>query len=411
MKKTIIFFPIEIGVAHLSRSLAVAEELHARGNKVLFAIPERKKHIFASSPVTFIIIKNLLEQDTLMSVKKLIDANYLKSFIHEDYELIKKYKPDCIVADFNLSALVAAYALDVPIVNITGSGALPYGCYIPNPDLNKLLYTFIDLLLNKALWNMKSNIAKALVKNLETYGKKISVNEFFDNMHYIVPEHEGYLQARPGNSTISYVGPLAWDGFRKKPFALAPSKKKTIYLSFGGTGFDGEKLIELSSKLLNSGYRVVVSSSTIAKAGDFTSHKDLIVAPFVNGQDVSRCVDLVVCHGGYGTMCDAINAGKPIVAIPFNPDQLLHAFRFQEYGLAVSTINFSPLFLLDFVKMNWTRFQNLGSDVPTEIIMEKIHDVFSNYASYTRNIQKMKHLFSEEYSVKKAADLVEKIKG
>ena len=119
MKKTIVFFPVEIGIAHVSRSLAVAEELYKRGYKVIFAIPKRKRHIFLSSPVRFVTIKNLLEKDTLMSVRKLIDADYLTPFIMEDYEVLRTYKADCAVVDFNLSALVAAYAADIPIINIT----------------------------------------------------------------------------------------------------------------------------------------------------------------------------------------------------------------------------------------------------------------------------------------------------
>ncbi len=409
MKKTILFFPVEIGVAHISRSLAVAEVLYSRGHRVFFAIPKRKLSIFQASPVTFVTTSSLLHKDSLMSVKNLVDADYLAPFIEESYEIIKKHKPDCVVTDFNLSSLVGAYALRIPIVNITGSGALPYGCYFPNPALNPLIHKFIYWPLQFALWQMKARIAKALLESMRNYGRTMTLSEFFEKMQYIVPEADSYLPSHSDKVKVAYVGPLAWNGFRKSAFTLPPSQKKTIYLSFGGTGFDGEKLKKLSERLIENGYRVIVSSSTIADSDDFIKHSDLIVKPFINGQQASRIADLVICHGGYGTMCDAVNAGKPIVAIPFNPDQLLHAFRFQEYGIAVSTIRFSPSFLFDFLKMNWARFQNLGSEVPIEDIMKKVEYVFQNYKAFTERIDKHKVMFDEKDSAKKAADQIESV--
>ena len=50
-KKTILFLPIEVGVAHITRSLAIAEDLHMRDYAVLFALPKRKQSLFAKTPL------------------------------------------------------------------------------------------------------------------------------------------------------------------------------------------------------------------------------------------------------------------------------------------------------------------------------------------------------------------------
>jgi hypothetical protein len=41
-QKTILFLPIEVGLAHITRSLAVAEVLADKSHKVIFALPKRK---------------------------------------------------------------------------------------------------------------------------------------------------------------------------------------------------------------------------------------------------------------------------------------------------------------------------------------------------------------------------------
>lgn len=408
-KKTIVFFPIEIGIAHISRSLAVAEALQARGHKVVFALPKRKQAVFRRSPVHFVEVKNFLPKDSLMNVSKLVDGTFLPPFVKEEVLLLKKYRADCAVVDFRLSALVSAKALGIPIVNITGSGGLPFGCYFPNPNMNPLVYNLVTPVAQRLIWMAKKKVAATLLRSLKSYGKIVSVDDFFRRMHYIVPETPDYLPVLSKKLTISYVGPLGWAGFQTMHEFFPPSKKKTVYLSFGGTGFDRKKLLALSVALLKSGYRVIVSSSTIAQPEDFPSDPHLYVKRFMDGKAASQVSDLVVCHGGYGTVTDAIQAGKPVVVIPFNPDQLLHVFRLQELGMARSTLGFSPSFLVDILRMNWSRFQNMGSGVSIEQVLREVKKVFADYRLFNAAIQKHGYMFTEKNSSAKAADAVEKV--
>lgn len=47
---------------------------------------------------------------------------------------------------------------------------------------------------------------------------------------------------------------------------------------------------------------------------------------------LERCA-VVVCHGGYGTLLDAIDAGTPLVVVPFGADQPINARSVERLGI------------------------------------------------------------------------------
>ncbi|MGK2849337.1 MAG: glycosyltransferase [Candidatus Limnocylindrales bacterium] len=49
---------------------------------------------------------------------------------------------------------------------------------------------------------------------------------------------------------------------------------------------------------------------------------------------LDRC-SVVVCHGGYGTLLDAVDAGVPLVVVPFGADQPVNAAAIQRLGIGI----------------------------------------------------------------------------
>lgn len=411
-RKTIIFFPIEIGIAHLTRSLAIAQELSKRKHKIIFAVPARKQKFVREAGITPHLIKSLSLSDDLSFLKKFKDFSYLTSLAKEELSLLEKYRPNCVVVDFRLTAVAASAAKQISTVFITGSGGLPYGCYLPNPGFPEVLHSITSPFIQKIVWSAKMKYLTLLAKLAQFLGSKDTEDTLFRKMVYIVPEAKSYLPPLDKRTAIHHVGPIFWEGFdHYKPSWLDEIKPdgKTIYLTFGGTGFDGDKLIDLSKALIEKGYRVVVSSSTIAKINNFPKDKNLFVSPYVSGFAISRRVDLVICHGGYGTMMQAALSGKPVVAIPFNPDQYLHALRFQELGLGKTLVHFHPSMLLNFYRSNWQAFQDSGSSVPLAKIVETVEEVLDKKDTYSRSIAKFREKISKGNSVKKSADIIEDV--
>lgn len=414
MKPTILFFPLEIGIAHIARSLALAEELHQRGYNVIFALPKRKQSLFKNTSVKMVDILPYAEIDSLGFLPQLQNADFLEKHTRAELKLFAKYKPDIVVVDFRLTALASARITNTPIVYVSGGGGLPYGSYIPNFwHLPKPFRNVFSAIIQHLLWQQKKQFLHRFLHIGKSYGKQYDLPQFIRNMRYIVPEIPTYLPQVNQNITVSHVGLLEWRGFENLPSPgwLSKIKRngKTIYITFGGTGFDKTKLVRLATTFVDQGFRVIVSTSVIAEPADFPQHPNLFVAKYLPGDAVCARVDAIICHGGYGTMMQAVKAGIPVIAIPFNPDQLLHALRFDELGLSKCIVKIDLTWCLSVVKLDWKNLLAMGKRIPVETIVSTLKEVLSEKEKYAQSMKKFAQKMSEYDGPRLAADTVEEM--
>ncbi len=408
MRKKILFFPVESGLAHITRSLAIAEELKKRRHEVIFAITPNKQTFIKKSGIRTVDLPECLsETDFVTNINKLKDKVFIANLVKEDLKVLNTIKPDAVVVDFRPPSTAAAVLYNRPAFFLTGSGGLPFGCHIPNPQLPNFLFSLIESLLQKAVWRAKFQFLEPVLTVAQQYDNTITFDSFYQKMIYIVPEISTYLPRVAREISIFYTGPIIWPGFeRYQPRWLDTLKPsgKTIYLTFGGTGFDKEKLINTAVELTKIGYTVVVSTGTIAEVSDFPQMENLFVEKYVSGNEIVKKVDLVVCHGGYGTLIQAVLAGKPTVSIPFNPDQLLHSLRFRELGLGecLFSFDFSILF-----GINWQRLMDLGKRISTKQIVIAIEQVLARKEIYQQAIDRFRQQFSDIPGHIVAADVIE----
>ncbi len=59
------------------------------------------------------------------------------------------------------------------------------------------------------------------------------------------------------------------------------------------------------------------------------------IAAFLPQRAVLERCSAVVCHGGYGTILDAIDAAVPLVVVPFGADQHINARSVERLGIGL----------------------------------------------------------------------------
>ncbi|OGK13131.1 hypothetical protein A3A93_04190 [Candidatus Roizmanbacteria bacterium RIFCSPLOWO2_01_FULL_38_12] len=405
--KTYLFFALEVGIAHIVRSLAVAEELLDRGHKVFFVLPKRKQMVIKKTKVKLLDITGYMEKDSINVINVFDNKKLIKKVISEEIRLMEKINPDGVISDSRYSATVSAIHKGIQVFFISGTNTLPGTFYIPRTPFNaftRFLIPFVEFMIKR----FKDNIVSTLVKNSNL---PVSSEEVWNKPTYLIPEFPGYVPIK-AKSIVNYhyIFPISWKGFK---FSTPPwlSKIKpdgnTVYLTFGGTGFDSKKLIEITEALLKSGYRVLVSSGTIVDPSKFVKHKNLFVEKFLPGQEVAKRVDLVVCHGGHGTIMDAIIQNKPVVTIPFNPDQLFHSARVAELGMGLYISKFRLRDLRNVFNKRWNKFETVGKKTEPSDVVEKVRYILNNYSDFQKNITK----FKKNYKVdpEKAANIIERL--
>jgi len=148
----------------------------------------------------------------------------------------------------------------------------------------------------------------------------------------------------PDIAAVPNVQHLRPIGFDESPGALLPAsvgmlaRRPTIYVTLG-TVFN--EALHLFSAILEglreADYNIIV---TIGKGGDpaalGTLPTNVLIERYIPQSLLLPCCDLVISHGGSGTMLGAVNAGLPQLAIPQAADQFINAAAIVRAGLGLS---------------------------------------------------------------------------
>lgn len=102
--------------------------------------------------------------------------------------------------------------------------------------------------------------------------------------------------------------------------------KPAIYIS---TGSSGKSIIP---KIVHN--TCLLDFNLIVSGGDREyESENAIFRNFVNFDEIADEVDLVICHGGNGTVYQALNYGKRIITVPYIFEQEWNVQRFSELDL------------------------------------------------------------------------------
>ncbi len=128
--------------------------------------------------------------------------------------------------------------------------------------------------------------------------------------------------------------------------------KKTIYVSMGSSG-NWEDVAFLNINYY-SRYNIIAAGNSEGKL--WAPH--ITCVNFVNADDVFPAVDLVICHGGNGTIYQALAHGIPLLCMTAHFEQEWNVTAIQNAGLALSIDDTDPADLPAIIE-TWTERKNL----------------------------------------------------
>jgi UDP:flavonoid glycosyltransferase YjiC (YdhE family) len=99
-----------------------------------------------------------------------------------------------------------------------------------------------------------------------------------------------------------------------------------------------------------------------------------ITDAFVPAKEISRKSDLVICHGGQGTLQTAIMSGVPLLGYPGQPEQKINLQHLRDFGAAVMV---SPY--------RWTA-ENIRREVTSMIKNPRYKDKALGLKNYARSL-------------------------
>ncbi len=331
-QKRILFAGEAVCFAHVVRPLALARGLKAQRPEfdIHFACGERYLSLTRGSGIqthTIPTTDNETIFKNLNANRPGYDIKTLQRYIEAEQALIQNLNPDIVIGDNRLSLSISCRLENVPYINLVNAYWSPYYTLgFPVPDL--AVTRFLGNQISRML--MPIALPISFRKQAEPYNQLCrqnglppigSLKDVFtsgDQVLYVDIPELSPTRERPGHH--NYSGPVLWEPDVELPESImeCPPDQKQVYVTMGSSG-DTAMTATTVSVCRSLGYRVVVSSTD--QEDDWNNDPDVIAAPLLPGMAVMQHCDLMICHGGSGTVYQALSQGIPVLGICANADQ------------------------------------------------------------------------------------------
>lgn len=337
----ILVLPYSHTLSHLSRPLEISKQLKINGCEIIFGGSKSKAHFIQNEHFQF---QEIFEPDpgilySRIRNKKIrfVDDDTLNKMIVSDLNLFHKVKPDLVLSDGRFSAMVSTQIAGIKhaaIVNASSTAyrAIPYfpfikrpvfDCYPCNNFLVNICNSF-NLKFEMFMFDNIMNIFKKLSKKHNLDYTVTATNCLCGTDLTLIADNPEYFPTKKLPSNYQYIGPVTWKAHKslENPqwWPVKKNGAKLIYITMGTTGEEG-----LFQKIYDF-FKSKKDTICIITTGEQTDQikpipGQIYVTAFMDGDTIMKNADLVICHGGNGTIYQALSFGKPVIGIPVIPDQ------------------------------------------------------------------------------------------
>lgn len=320
-KPLLLIFPFGL-LSHYLRCLTLAKHLRAYFH-ILFAYDEKFTEFISKEDFQTFSCLSLNAKEVLQCVKKFdfswINEHSLEPVYLDQVRVIGLLKPAVVLGDTSPTLKMAAEKTGIMYISLMNGYMSKYYSFARKISrthpLHKFLSYFpgyiVDALTQKgeamAFFSVHSAFKKIRRKHRLSF-KKYYPDELEGNLNLICDLDDLFPQKElPSN--YMQIAPLYYDP-NDAPVPLQDKldkNKKTIFVSMGSSG-DWENVSFLNHPAFH-GYNII----TAADRDSILHGEHIIKVPFVNVHEVFPGTDLVICHGGNGTIYQALLYGIPVL--------------------------------------------------------------------------------------------------
>jgi len=335
---------------HVNPTLAIIEELIARGEEVVYYLPERFRRTIEAMGATFHPYQSMLftrergqseppvspaNGDQRIAMLPVMMIQESLKVIPQLLESVRAEQADCLIYDsMFLWGRIVARTLHIPAVALRPS-------YAANQQSNVFGSYAQRFQLSPGRMEILNNTLAQLSARYDVPPFDISSILMHTEPLKIVFLPRAF---QPGGETFDerylFVGPSfqphrdAHDDFPVEQLGTQP----LLYISLG-TVFNNQ--IDFYRTCFtafdDTEWQVVLSMGPdIDRAALPTIPGNFIVAPRVPQLDVLSRANLFISHGGMNSVMESLSYGVPLVVIPQISEQAVTAQRVQELGLGIA---------------------------------------------------------------------------
>lgn len=323
----ILMMTCGIGMGHASRCISLAEKMPGN-TEILFAsygcgyemLKEHGKYKIVKLPgIKFYGQNGGL--DIKYTAKKSMDLPFifLKSIYHES-KIIKKFRPDVIVADAHYSAPITAKVLGIPCIMIT----------------NELTLNFSELYPEEKTMEYLENGLKKFIIDVTNQCNAILIPDIQNSIE--IP-----LKLRP---KVIFTGPFLKQRVEKMDDKKKLREKlgfrvdeKIVLVTVGGSEF-GKRLVSLIYKASENIHcdRIIIATGPQIDSDLIPESDKIIKKKFLeNIMEWMKLSDIIISLAGHTTTMEIASLGIPSIIVPIenHSEQIKNALTMKKYGISI----------------------------------------------------------------------------
>ncbi len=340
----ILALPHGIALAHVTRPLEVARALREDGHEVAFACSSRYDRFVTERGFT---CRPILTEDPARALARVRegrryrdDDEMLARYVEAELEAFARERPDVVLGDFRPSLSVSTELVGLPYVTITNAlFTRYYAAEHPPPEtlpLTRILGRRIAGLLVPRLQRLMLYLMAGPIRRYRRREGMPPVRNMLDilesptlNLIADIPEFGPTRDLPP---RFRYVGPIMWEAPLAAPEWLGEVNRgrPALYVTLGSTGEANGVGRLLAEALGGQEFQVMMTTGAGSAANGWPAN--FRCAPFAPGCLLAERADLVVCHGGNGTIYQALSVATPVLGLPTFFEQEYHMDRVEALG-------------------------------------------------------------------------------
>jgi UDP:flavonoid glycosyltransferase YjiC (YdhE family) len=270
--------------------------------------------------------------------------------VTETIRIVRKFRPDILVGDFSLLTWIVGKRTGLPVVQIAQSISHPLDPRIiwwEKPP-SGMVSPSIERVFNPVLEKWKIQPVHR-------------VEELLQGDLFLIPSIPE-LEPLPQNVTHThYIGALLPSQSTSTLLPQLPPEsrnKRLVYVTLGGGAGpvgNSQLFVIINEALGNGPWSVIVSTgrkfdpSKLQKAPS-----NIAYYQWVNGPAMINHSNVVVFHGGHGTMMETVNYGVPSVVLPFHSEQEGNGRRLETYSASIVLSPASVKESMKLIRGRWT---------------------------------------------------------
>jgi UDP:flavonoid glycosyltransferase YjiC (YdhE family) len=400
----ILCIPYSHTLSHISRPLAVAIELRRRGHEIVFAGEGPRKSFIEHEGFPVIPLfepdPDVLYGNIRSGKLKFVSDSDIEKMIAADLALYKEVSPDIVLTDGRFTAPISCHVATIKhaaIVNVSSTEYrafpyVPFFQWIPEifvsreGAVQKVLDRF-NLAMEMFVFDRAMSSFSKLSKQYKFPKKITATNCLVGKDLTLLPDIPEYFPTRNLPQDYHYIGPITFRQELPKPdwWPANVGTKPLIYITMGTTGISN--FFEIVHDVISSSDVAAIVTTGGHGINLVTKEGTIYVDNFLDGDMVIETCDLIVCHGGNGTIYQALSHGKPVIGIPTIPDQAFNMRRVEALGCGKT--------------ITWQTFSK-----NPRILLKVIHEII-NSVSFSNRARRLQKIISTYDAPKTAADHIE----